>query len=101
MRFRVTIRSKHAELRGFVDAENTEELARLADSAKELGVFLASPVAPDYFPFSEYTIGAPDTTLNENYPCSAISKNSYACTRDRNHPLPHAAGNGTTIVDVW
>lgn len=34
--------------------------------------------------------------------CDATSeKNHWFCTRAANHPMPHVAGTGSTIVAVW
>lgn len=53
MRARVTIRGKGVELRGFVDYEDEEELAILAQAVEPFGLVVASPVDPNYNPFKE------------------------------------------------
>lgn len=103
MRARVTIRGPKAELRGYVDTDNVEELARLAEAVTPLGLMIASPVSDEYDPFAPvFEIGMRDNTPDSvEEDCQAFSPRDYACTREANHRPPHAAGNGTHIVDVW
>jgi hypothetical protein len=50
-RFRITVRGEQVELRGYVDAEDIEEVSALGRAMKPFGLVIASYADDDYYPF--------------------------------------------------
>jgi hypothetical protein len=57
MRYRITIRGDHAELRGYISTPTDEGLRIAAQAVTPIGLMVASPVGEDYDPFA---ISEPD-----------------------------------------
>lgn len=52
MRYRITVRGKGTELRGYIEAEDLGVLGTFATVMKPFGITIASPAEPDYDPFN-------------------------------------------------
>jgi len=56
MRFRITVRGEHMELRGYIDAEHEGDLdlMDLAEAMKPFGLVIASVADENYNPFTDW-----------------------------------------------